>query len=90
MTELTEEQKLRVGKLFHDRGLAKLVITIIDQTTPWTDPRKADAMEHYKGELAKIDAEITEITGTPPPVTVQLKTAKLFGESDLSVGGKHG
>ena len=47
------------------------------------DPRKADAMNNYKAQLASIDAQITELTGTPPPVVVGLKTAKLFGKSEL-------
>ena len=47
------------------------------------DPRKKDAMENYKAQLASIDAQIAEITGTPPPIVVGLKTAKLFGESRI-------
>jgi hypothetical protein len=63
------------------RTICQAVIKIIDQIE--NDPRKADAMEYYKAQLAKIDAEIAEITGTPPPVVVGLKTASLFGKSNL-------
>ena len=63
------------------RMLCQIIIKIIDQMD---DLRKADAMEHYKAQLAEIDAKIAKITGKPPPVVVGLKTAKLFGKSEIS------
>jgi hypothetical protein len=73
----------RLEKLYKDRGLAKLFVAIIDQVVEKDDPRRAGAMEHYKAKLAEIDEKITAIQGTPPPVTVQLKTARLTGNSQL-------
>ena len=67
------------------REFAQMVIKVIDEMPD--DPRKPEAMIHYKGQLAQIDAEITEITGTPPPIVVGLKTATLFGKSKLGEGG---
>ena len=48
------------------------------------DLRKPAAMENYKAQLSSIDAQIAGITGTPPPIVVGLKTAKLFGESKIN------
>ena len=64
------------------RSLCQHCIRIIDQAED--DPRKPEAMQVYKEQLASIDAQITEITGTPPPVVVNLKTASLFGKSMLA------
>lgn len=83
MGNLDAEASARVQKLYNDRGLAKLFIRVIDELTDKDDPRRADAMEHYKEKLAEIDRKITDITGTPPPVGVQLKTAILTGKSGL-------
>ncbi len=66
------------------RTVCQTVIKTLDKIEG--DPRKADAMEHYKAELASIDAQIAEITGKPPPVVVGLKTASLFGKSGLGKG----
>jgi len=63
------------------RKFAQMIIKVIDEMDD--DPRKPEAMEHYKGQLAQIDAEITEVTGKPPPIVVGLKTATLFGKSEL-------
>ena len=63
------------------RTICQVVIKTIDQIED--DPRKPAAMEEYKRQLASIDAQIAEITGTPPPVVVGLKTATLFGKSGL-------
>jgi len=62
------------------RTLCRVVIKTIDEMD---DPRKAAAMEKYKAQLASIDAQIAELTGTPPPVVVGLKTARLIGESNI-------
>ena len=64
------------------RLVCQSIIKTIDQIE--NDPRKPEAMEHYKAQLASIDAQITEITGTPPPVVVGLKTATLFGKSEIN------
>ena len=66
------------------RAVCQTAIKTLDQITD--DPRKPDAMEHYKAQLAEIDAAIAEITGKPPPIVVGLKTATLFGKSDLGKG----
>jgi len=71
-----------VEELNWRRKFCKMCISIIDQVED--DPRKPEAMKHYKAQLAEIDAQITELTGTPPPVVVGLKTAVLFGKSELS------
>ena len=63
------------------RSMCQFCIRTIDQIND--DPRKAEAMEFYKAQLAKIDAEIAEVTGSPPPVVVGLKTASLFGKSNI-------
>lgn len=44
------------------------------------DPRARPAEGYYREQLAKLDAMIAKITGTPPPVTVGLKTAVLFAQ----------
>ena len=64
------------------RTICQTVIKTLDKIEG--DPRKVDAMEHYKAQLASIDAQIAEITGTPPPVVVGLITASLFGKSGIS------
>ena len=63
------------------RKICQVVIRTIDQMD---DPRKAAALKRYRGQLATLDAEIMEITGTPPPVVVGLKTVNLTGKSGLS------
>ena len=63
------------------RTICQVVIKTIDQMD---DPRKAVALKRYRGQLATLDAEIKEITGTPPPVVVGLKTVNLTGKSGLS------
>ena len=71
-----------IKELVWRRKFFMTVIKIIDELED--DPRKPGAMEHYKAQLAEIDAQITEITGTPPPVVVGLKTAVLFGKSEIN------
>ena len=63
------------------RTVCQTCIKVLDQAED--DPRKPKAMANYKAQLASIDAQIAEITGTPPPVVVGLKTAKLFGKSKI-------
>ena len=64
------------------RLVCQSIIKTIDQIE--NDPRKPEAMEHYKAQLASIDAQIAEITGKPPPIVVGLKTASLFGKSEIN------
>lgn len=71
-----------VREWFWRRQMARFCVKTLDEM-PKGDPRREDALEHYKKELAEIDAKLTELTGTPPPVVVGLKTAKLIGESDM-------
>ena len=68
-----------LAELTFRRNLCRAFIKAIDEMED--EPRKPEAMENYKAQLAKIDAEIAEITGKPPPVVVGLKTAKLFGDA---------
>ena len=68
-----------LAELHMRRKICSVVIKTLDKIEG--DPRKADAMEHYKAQLASIDAQITEITGTPPPVVVGLNTASLTGDA---------
>lgn len=70
-----------IEELYARRTWCQFCKSIVD--TADGDPRKADAMEHLNKQLVSIDAQITEITGTPPPVVVQLKTAKLLSKSKL-------
>jgi len=84
---MTDNAQLRI--LHIRRGLCRTFISILDRMddeevirlgeTPET---RRSALEEYKRQLAEIDAQITAITGTPPPVVVNLKTARLFGHSD--------
>ncbi len=67
------------------RSLCQLCVKTIDNMPEGTEGKES-AVEEYKRQLAVIDAKIAEITGTPPPVVVGLKTARLFGKSELSQG----
>ena len=71
----------KLAELKMRRTICQACIKTLDQVED--DPRKPEAMENYKAQLASIDAQITELTGTPPPVVVGLKTASLFGKSEL-------
>ena len=64
------------------RTVCQVCIKTLDQMDD--DPRKPAAMENYKAQLASIDAQIAEIIGKPPPVVVGLKTATLFGKSEIN------
>ena len=81
--EQTIEVKMdsKLSELNMRRTVCQACIKVLDRAED--DPRKPKAMEEYKAQLAEIDAAIAEITGTPPPVVVGLKTAKLFGESKI-------
>ena len=61
------------------RVIAKTAIKILDAEQD--DPRQPEAIEKIKKQLASIDAQITEITGKPPAITVGLKTASLTGDA---------
>ena len=86
-TGLGQEQIIEVkmdsklAELNMRRTVCQACIKVLDQAED--DPRKPEAMKEYKAQLAEIDAAIAEITGKPPPVVVGLKTAKLFGESNI-------
>lgn len=47
------------------------------------DPRRADALAEYNRQLASIDAQITEITGSPPATVIGLQTASLSGDASM-------
>jgi len=82
-SNLSEEEMEVVAKLYKDRALARLFVSVIDNTVPRSDPRREGAMEHYKSKVAEKDEAITAITGVPPKINVQLKTAVLTGKSEL-------
>ena len=73
------------------RKLAQDAIRVLDMITDKelesmhsTDEERKKSIEKYKGQLANIDQKITDITGSPPPVVVGLKTAKLLvGDADM-------
>lgn len=67
------------------RTICRAAIKVLDRSED--DTRKPAAMEHYKAQLAEIDAQIAEITGKPPPVVVGLKTATLFGDATIKKEG---
>jgi len=69
-----------LGDLKMRRTVCQAVIASLDKME---DPRQADAIKHYKAQLAEIDAMITKITGKPPAITVGLKTADLLGTADI-------
>ena len=72
----------KLAELNMRRTVCQVCIKTLDQVEG--DPRKPEAMNHYKAQLAGIDAQIAEITGKPPPVVVGLKTASLFGKSEIN------
>ena len=74
------EGKDLLPALMWRRGFCQFCIRTIDQMDDST-PLKDDALHEYKLQLAGIDKQIEDLTGQPPPVVVQLKTAKLFGEA---------
>ena len=64
------------------RSICRFCIKVLDEMDKGTEGR-ASAMKEYKRQLAEIDKKITKITGTPPAIVVGLKTAKLFGKTEL-------
>jgi hypothetical protein len=66
-------------------ALCRECIKTISAVDP-SDPRRAGALAEYNRQLAVISAQIAEITGKPPPITIGLKPAKLFFETE---GVKH-
>jgi len=71
-----------LGGLSLRRRLCKAIILTIDEMPKDVEGRES-AITEYKRQLASIDKKIEEITGTPPPVTVGLKTASLSGKAGL-------
>lgn len=53
--------------------LCKLCISILEQVDD-SDSRKADALQHYRDQLALLESKLPN----PPPVVIKLKTAKIF------------
>lgn len=80
MADETEKQEEPLGVLYFRRKFCQECIRIVDHTD---DPRRKEALEIYKAQLARIDARIAALTGKPPAVVVGLKTARLFGDSKL-------
>ena len=79
MTNEEKKEPRSLNNLNMRRAICQKAIKVIDSIED--DPRKPAAMERYKAQLASIDAQITEITGKPPPIVVGLKTASLFGKA---------
>lgn len=59
------------------RALCLMCIKMVSEVDA-SDPRRAVALEEYNRQLASIDKQIEEITGTPPPIVIGLKPAVLF------------
>ena len=74
---------MTIGELNFRRNLCQFCIKTLDQM-PNDTKGKQDAMTEYKRQLAEIDKQITEITGTPPPINVALKTAVMFPKANLN------
>lgn len=77
--------------LHFKRKLAQSFVDMLDRMSldeltkmGFTDEQRKSAMDEYKRQLAEIDRKITEITGTPPDIVIGLKTARLFGKSELN------
>ena len=56
----TMNEKLK--ELYHRRTICRFSIHVLD-TQAAGDPRQPEAMEHYKQQLAEIDAQIAKIEG---------------------------
>lgn len=81
----------KIQELYFRRELCKLIIAELDKMTKeevlalgHTMQMRDSALEEYKSQLARIDADIAAIEGNPPPVVVGLKTARLFGRSSVN------
>lgn len=61
------------------RALVQVAKKIVDAEAG--DPRRPEALRRLNDQLAQIDQRITDITGTPPPVVVELKTAVVTGRA---------
>ncbi len=57
------------------RVIARVAIRTV--STEEDPDAKEDALQYYNAQLAEIDRKIALLTGSPPPVTVGLKTADL-------------
>lgn len=62
------------------RSICLAFIDLLDKSDP-NDPRRKDALEEYKRQLAVVDGKIEALTGKPPDVVVGLKSAQLFGKA---------
>jgi hypothetical protein len=72
-----ELQELRARRI-----ICLACIRIIEEASD-SDPRKAEALEEYKKQLAELD---DLIAGKPPDIVVGLKPAVLFADP----GGSNG
>jgi hypothetical protein len=77
--ELTKEAKIK--DLHSRRSICQAAIKIVDEATE--DPRRAEALKHYQGQLAEIDRQITELTGKPPDIVIGLQAGVLTAKSEL-------
>lgn len=64
---MTEQQEI-----MNRIAIVKMAIKILEETE---DPRQPEALEHYRAQLAQLEAQIK-----PPPIVIGLKTARLFGK----------
>jgi hypothetical protein len=58
-------------------SLAKFVIQALSESD---DPRRDDALAHYKAQLDTLEKRLAEAT-KPPPIVIGLKTATLSARS---------
>jgi len=78
-------QELRIRRTVCD-GIIRQLIEI-----DTSDPRQSDALAHYKAQLKKLDAELTEAERAerqrlgipePEPINIGLKPAQLVGKAN--------
>jgi hypothetical protein len=73
------DEKRSLENLLVRRKIAQAAIGTLDKAQD--DPRQPEAISRIKLQLKSIDAQITELTGKPPAITVGLNTASLTGDA---------
>lgn len=64
-------------------NMCKLCIKVLTEDAA-DDPRQPDALAHYKAQLARLEAKMSQsfmdILPRPPDIVIGLKPATLFGK----------
>ncbi len=68
---IQEEYDLRVRI-----AMCKFCIQTLEQTVD--DPRQPDALRHYQGQMAELEAKLAQLQSKPPDIVIGLKPAELF------------